>query len=113
MTNGEKFKTAEERGEEFSKFCRSHQQRGCAECELSGCSGDKCKCHYVWLDLEYKEELKEELKECPFCGGTPVMADNIKTKKSLSYYVKCACGVRIVSTFSKRVAAEMWNRRAK
>lgn len=110
MTNGEKFKTAEERAKAFENHCKS-QNGGCNKCILYAYAGDLCR--YAWLELEYKEELKEELKECPFCGGTPVIADNIKTKKSLSYYVKCACGVRTVSAFSKRVAAEGWNRRAK
>lgn len=105
-TNGERYKAAGERARQFKLFCES-QKQGCNDCELTGCAGDECR--YAWLDLEYKEVLKH----CPFCGGEPVMADNIDTKKSLSYYVRCACGARFASALSKSTAAEMWNRRVK
>jgi Lar family restriction alleviation protein len=109
MTNGEKFKTPDERANAFTHFCSS-KLTGCNECELNRYKL-LIECNYAWLDLEYKEEV--ELKPCPFCGGTPVMADNIETMRSLSYFVRCACGARFASALSVSAAAEMWNRRAK
>ena len=106
MTNGEKFKTAEERFAAFIKFCEGCP--GCKKCELSKYS-EVGKCKFAWLELEYNEALKP----CPFCGSTPVIADNIETMRSLSYYVRCACGVRTVSALSKSVVAEILNRRVK
>lgn len=94
MTNAEKFKTAKERREAYQTYFYKNWE-----------PVEKFK----WLELEYKEELKP----CPFCGSTPVMANNMDSMKSLSYYVKCACGARFASALSESVAAEMWNRRAK
>lgn len=106
MTNGEKYKTAKERWVAFKRFC-SFQPHGCNECELSKCTD--CECRFEWLNLEYKEELRP----CPFCGRTPVMANNMESMRSLTFYVKCACGARFASTLSESAAADMWNRRAK
>jgi hypothetical protein len=60
MTNGEKFKTAEERHTEFSNWC---YERECDDCELHFCNCPE-GCAFHWLNLKYKEELKP----CPFCG---------------------------------------------
>lgn len=108
MTNGEKFKTAEERSAAWNEYCRIHYDvsgNRCSECPLWKLG----ECRFTWLDLEYKEKLKP----CPFCGSTPVLADNVETMRSLSYYVRCACGVRTVSALSESAAAEIWNRRVK
>lgn len=105
MTNGEKYKTAEERVEEFDKFCKKHY---CYNCPVGKFGGRESACTFNWLDLE----AKEELLPCPFCGRTPVMADNVETMRSLSYFVRCACGARFASALSMSAAAEMWNRRA-
>jgi Lar family restriction alleviation protein len=104
ITNGEKYKTAKERGEAFIKFCNSHN---CSNCPLPGWDA-LSRCSFHWLDLEYQAELKP----CPFCGGTPVLADNVESMRSLTYFVRCACGVRTVSASSESVVVEMWNRRA-
>jgi Lar family restriction alleviation protein len=98
MTNGEKFKTAEERAKGYALHCNI-----CFDKFLQP------KDILEWLDLEYRAELKR----CPFCGGTPVMADNVEKMRSLSYFVRCACGARTVSALSESVVAEIWNRRAK
>lgn len=105
-TNREVFKTLEERIGAFSAFCFEHMS--CVRCPCFNVRFNNNSCALVWLKLEHKDGLKP----CPFCGSTPVMADNIETMKSLSYYVRCACGVRTVSALSERAAAEMWNRRA-
>ena len=99
MTNGEKFKTAKERKVAYYYYCK--------EC----CRKDeRAQDKFDWLNLEY---IKEKLLPCPFCGSTPVMANNIESMKSLSYYVKCVCGARFASALSVSAAAEMWNRRVK
>ena len=107
MTNGEKFKTTEERKAAWGEYCKKHysENKKCSECPL----WTHGECRFHWLELEYMEELKP----CPFCGRTPVMKNNIDSMKSLSYYVKCVCGARLASTLSVSAAAEMWNRREK
>lgn len=94
MTNAEKFRTALERRNAYQEYVRK--------------SGDVVG-KFGWLELEYKEELLP----CPFCGSTPVMANNMESMKSLSYYVKCVCGARFASALSTSAAAEMWNKRVK
>lgn len=106
MTNAEKFKSAKERTEAFDVFCDND---GCVKCPCYNDRSDRILCTFSWLDLKYKEKLKS----CPFCGGTPVMADNTETMKSLSYFVRCTCGARTVSALSTRAAAAIWNRRVK
>lgn len=99
-TNGEKYKTAKERRDAYEKYfikCRKDNEAVLGE--------------FYWLEEEYKEEVK--LNPCPFCGRIPVMANNIESMRSLSYYVKCVCGARFASALSESAAAEMWNRRAK
>jgi Lar family restriction alleviation protein len=100
ITNGDKFITAEERITAFRKFCETHS---CMDCPIN----NKNECRFTWLDLEYQAELKP----CPFCGGTPVLADNVETTRSLTYYAKCSCGARFASALSKSAAIELWNRR--
>lgn len=100
MTNGEYYKTAQERGVAYYDYCSERLREG-------GIVEGK----FEWLEMKFKEELR--LLPCPFCGGTPVMADNIEIMRSLSYFVRCACGARFASALSMSAAAEMWNRRAK
>jgi Lar family restriction alleviation protein len=100
MTNGEKFKTAEERRIAYCRY-----SVGCLKYKYVTAIMDE----FVWLE----SEVEEELRPCPFCGSTPVMANNMESMRSLSYYVKCACGARFASALSVSAAAEMWNRRVK
>ena len=111
MTNGEKFKTAEERIAGWREYCKKHysEDKNCSECPLWKLGALECR--FPWLELEYKEDLR--LEPCPFCGRTPVMENNVDSMRSLSYYVKCACGARFASALSESVAVEQWNRRAK
>jgi Lar family restriction alleviation protein len=101
MTNGKKFKTTDERIEGFDKFCK------CMDCEHCPCKGkihgSVQKCSLVWLDLEYKEELKT----CPFCGG-----EAMKRKSNRVYYVFCTnCSVKTVDSITPDGAIAAWNRR--
>lgn len=51
MTNAEKYKTAKERCEAFSKFCGINS---CTKCPLNNRKEDGC-C-FLWLELEAEEE---------------------------------------------------------
>jgi Lar family restriction alleviation protein len=102
MTNGEKFKTAEERGKAFENHCNS-QKSGCNKCILNKYAGDMCR--FAWLELEYKEELKP----CPFCGGESELG-----KDENLYYVRCQeclTETKVYDNDYEAIAA--WNRRAK
>jgi hypothetical protein len=61
MTNGERFKSAEERQSNFNKFCKQYVK--CHYCPL--CYSARF-CRFKWLDLEYEEpprEMKAIIKE--------------------------------------------------
>lgn len=61
MTNGEKFKTAQERAEAFCKFCykQTTEDNGCGNCPL-----DKYpSCAFAWLELEAEEEKMETIED--------------------------------------------------
>ena len=61
---------------------------------------------------------KNELKECPFCGGKPYMCIGKKLDKSTDYSIHCShCGSRTM-TFNNREwgeakaeAIRRWNKR--
>lgn len=73
MTNEQKYKTAEERNNAFSKWCFN---RTCTSCKLKSHNfdGGYC-CKFYWLDLEAEEEKP---KPCPFCEGK-CSAETVKT----------------------------------
>jgi Lar family restriction alleviation protein len=101
MTNGEKFKTAEERSRAYQKYCSSNGME-CNKCPLRKVSS-VVRCSFEWLNLEYKEELKP----CPFCGG-----EAMERKSNKLYYVFCKnCSVKTVDSITKDAAIEAWNRR--
>lgn len=106
MTNGEMFKTAEERKKAFENYCLS-RKHGCNKCELGKFAGDMCR--FAWLDLEYKEELKP----CPFCGGEARIII-CGCGCSNYYHVKCkSCFCASPSHPQKDNAVSVWNRREK
>lgn len=85
MTNGEKFKTAEERQSNFNKFCK--QYVGCHHCIL-GHPARLGICRFKWLDLEYErlpktiEDIIRELRELSSINpmpGTLAIGDSIST----------------------------------
>lgn len=101
MTNGEKFKTTEERLSRFEEFC---SENNCENCVLSHCE-DWTICQFAWLDFEYKEEILK----CPFCGSKA----DINTVGN-RYFVRCHdCLIEtpLYSSFEEVIAA--WNRRVK
>lgn len=119
MTNGEKFKTIEDRAMAFRKFCANNICKGpAANCIFSGRLHDKAKhmCEFAWLELEYKEELKP----CPFCGSR---AEVKQVYCSDKYYIACSShkelfkdccviagvGARVYDTADEAISA--WNRR--
>lgn len=101
MTNGEKYKSAKERFDHFIRFCAVRKN------DICKCT-DKCvfsaKCALDWLELEYKEELKN----CPFCGGEPVLY------KGDCCFVKCHnCDAESFHGESSEEVVAAWNRRVK
>jgi Lar family restriction alleviation protein len=105
MTNGEKFKSAEERAEAFDEFCDNNE---CRECPLFDMRGGRVLCAFSWLELEYKEELKP----CPLCGHTDIRM--LKNSAGDVWYVACnGCGCRTGGDVVKDMAIDAWNRRAK
>lgn len=107
MTNGERFKTVEERIKEFKKFCKERYCEGCSCKETPTGYTSPIRCMLVWLDLEYKEELKP----CPFCEN----ANNLCVIDSdKGWYIVCGeCCCRTDNKPSKDLAITAWNRRAK
>ena len=101
MTNGEKFKTTEERSAAFNVYC--HKQ-SCSNCELDKLNKRQgTYCMFRWLELEYKEKLKP----CPFCGGKAM-----ERKSNRFYYVFCTnCHVKTVDSITQDGAIATWNRR--
>lgn len=108
MTNGEKFKTAEERTDGFRKFCRNFEC--CIDCPLYR-REQSYACDFAWLDMEYKEK-NVELKPCPFCGKTPTLKTHFNAcSKPRYYYVACSCGASFTSADCESDAVALWNRR--
>jgi Lar family restriction alleviation protein len=104
MTNGEKFKTAEERTEGFIGFCTEFES--CIGCPLYSRNHPR-DCSFAWLDFEYKEELKP----CPFCDGEAKVIE--ARSAGVNYYlVECTkCFGRTVSYLKQEEAIAAWNRR--
>jgi Lar family restriction alleviation protein len=106
MTNGEKFKTAEERAKAFDNYCIS-QKSGCNKCPLNKYAGDACR--FKWLDLEYKAELKL----CPFCGTEARLISGTEDHYVVCRNDDCAAALVARSFSSEEEAIDAWNRRAK
>lgn len=93
MTNGEKFKTAEERRSAYGKYC--------AECRKhKTLIEDK----FEWLELEYKVVLEP----CPFCDG------EAELREGEFSFVKCSnCDAESFHGETSDEVVAAWNRRAK
>lgn len=101
MTNGEKYKTAQELAEAFDKFCNKSSADCCLDkLDLTNRNED---CAFAWLDLESEE--KKPLP-CPFCcsGETKVIGIN-HAKKVLCECCKAEGSVKD----SIEQAVETWN----
>ena len=105
MKNFEKYKTPEERGIAFNKFCSSH--RLCSDC---ACLENSDTCKFKWLELEYEEKPLP----CPFCGDAHIEIYDEYSKVYRSYRFMCKnCEAEIViNAQSKEEAIKKWNRRA-
>lgn len=98
MTNGEKFKTLNERKTAFNKFCL-----GNVNCDSTGCS----ECALEWLEAEVEESKP---LPCPFCECSDI---RVKRQDGLAF-IECArCGIRTRLITSENDAIVAWNRRAK
>lgn len=109
MTNEQKYKTAEERQEAFSRFCDQYKSRNV--CHACPCwqVGKKwhINCRFLWLDLEAE---KEKPLPCPFCGGEA----EVPISMSKAEYVRCKkCRALSMPCNTKAEAIAAWNRRVK
>ncbi len=54
--------------------------------------------------------MSEELKPCPFCGGS---MQKVKSSGRWGWFVSCACAAVGPSADSRTEAIRAWNRRVK
>jgi len=91
ITNGERFSTAQERSDEFDKFCSKFES--CYKCPLRDKqSFGNCgiSCHFTWLDLEAEDD-----SVVIECNGHRYKAKNAKAHLSGDMLVITGCsGVR-------------------
>lgn len=103
MTNGEKYKTLQERQDAFKEFC---QRRVCSSCPATRKSKN---CILGWLELECKGKV--ELSKCPFCGGEAKIID-FSSSYITHVWIECPkCLSRTVAFCNKEEAITAWNRR--
>lgn len=104
MTNAERFRNPDERYVEFKKFCHKYT---CGNCPVNEDGIMEAKCGFKWLDLEYKEELKN----CPFCGGKAGVVSGIHEGCEY-HWVECSeCYGRSIGTSLADRTIAAWNRR--
>lgn len=99
MTNGEHYKTCEDRIEAHDTYCENR---------VGDCYGECDKCAFAWLAMEYKP--KPML--CPFCG-CEVIELRIGSHTNGVYVVCSKCGCRTDELKNETDAIESWNRRVK
>lgn len=99
MTNAERFRNPDERYVEFKKFCHKYT---CGNCPVNEDGIMEAKCGFKWLDLEYKEELKN----CPFCDGTAILY------AAGNPFIRCDdCGTQTAVYQTPEEAIAAWNGR--
>lgn len=87
MTNGERFKSAQERAEAFNRFCSNN--RICHKCPLADHHDlNVNECRFVWLDLKCEEERP---LPCPFCGNIPTVHEICEDAFAVSCVLE-SCG---------------------
>jgi hypothetical protein len=106
MTNGEKFKTAKERLENFEEFCDNHR---CNDCRF-GESASEAGCVLGWLDLG---DMEDALKPCPFCGSGARLISGLEDHFVICCNDDCTAALVARSFSSPEEAIAAWNKRAK
>ena len=74
-------------------------------------------CLVVSKKKEMKQEVKQELKPCPFCGETPTLERYTDLYNMVKYGIECRgsdCEIQPFTAWyaDKAEAIEAWNRRA-
>ena len=96
MTNAEKYKSPDERRIAYEDYCKVCEKEDKALMD-----------EFWWLDLEYKEELKN----CPFCGGKAGVVSGIHEGCEY-HWVECSeCYGRSIGTSLADRTIAAWNRR--
>lgn len=98
MTNGERYKTCEERIEAHDAYCASR---------VGACDGECDRCAFAWLAMEYKPKPMP----CPFCGCAEIM--NLEGQSGVVFLECAKCGISTGWHKNKNDAIEAWNRRVK
>ena len=87
MKNSEKYKTAEEREQAYTEFCRKYTELGfCRSCPLKPTDTKPRCCTFYWLDLEAEEENP---MPCPFCGRNTIAVINGGKAHKGQFAVQC------------------------
>lgn len=58
MTNGEKYKTPEERQQAFQEMCSSY--KNCATCPVLHKQGSILLCAFEWIDMKADKETSND-----------------------------------------------------
>ena len=84
MKNGEKYKTVEERIENYDKFCAQYT---CDSCPIGGVDKVVPDCKFRWLELKAEEEKP---MPCPFCGKEVHIEDSCTDEHPDDlFYIDC------------------------
>ena len=116
MTNGEKYRSIDDRVTAFRRYCADI---GCPNCCIKPYAEAKhnmCvdRCILKWLALEAEEDKP---LTCPFCGSVDIKVMSLVRPDyvvSSCYVVSCCnCGAVSRAEATKTDAIAAWNRRAK
>ena len=111
MTNGEKYKSIDDRVYAFRRYCA---ETTCPNCCIKPYVGARRvgyvdRCILKWLALE----AEEKPLPCPFCGAEAEI-DSAIHHGSYYYFVECKnCHMSSISCLMKNEAIAAWNRRVK
>lgn len=111
MTNGEMFKTVEERQSNFNKFCKQYVE--CHHCPLYHLAR-LGSCRFKWLDLEYKKpprEMKDIIRELRELSSINPMTGSFAIGDCISSIYGKPVRWYLADLANEIEAA--WNRRAK
>lgn len=109
MTNGEKYKSIDDRVYAFRQYCAETECPNCCIKESKDRIGQRDRCILTWLALEFEEKPLP----CPFCGGKTEIDSTIHYG-SYYYFVECKnCHMSSISCLIKDEAIAAWNRRVK
>lgn len=111
MTNGEKYKSIDDRVYAFRRYCAKTECPNCCINPYKGAKHITCldKCILKWLALD----AEEKLLPCPFCGGEAEVSEGYSGMPK-GTFVQCKnCWAFVAGFKTKTDAISAWNRRVK